>query len=131
MCVHRVGGLVVTASAGRSQDCDVTASYGWARALLGSYANCRVLLGSSPDVGSRDIAGPTCTVEREVFKPKKVENRLHVDKKGAKEPRGPGGLEGILSRWNQDTSGREARRGSVVAEGAKSDGEAAAGEKNE
>ena len=91
---------MVAASAGRDQDCDETSNYGWARALLGSYANCRVLLGSSPDVGSRDIAGPTCTVVREVFKPKKVENMLHVDKKGAKEPCGPGGLEGILSRRN-------------------------------
>jgi len=81
-CVHRVGGLVVAAIAGRGADRDVKESYGWARALLDRYSNCRVLPGSSSDVGSRVIASPTCTVVRDVFKPKKIENKLHVDRKG-------------------------------------------------
>ena len=71
---------MVAVSAGR---CDVKEYYGLARALLTSYVNCRVLPGSSPNVGSCVITGPTCSVLREDFKPKKVENRLHEDRKKA------------------------------------------------
>ena len=83
---------MVAASAGRGVDCDVKENYGWARALLGSYANCRVLMGNSPDVGSRDIAGPTCIVVREVFKPKK--GREHGACRQKKELKNRVGQEG-------------------------------------
>ncbi len=74
---------MVAASAGRGADCDVKENYGWARALLGSYANCLVLPGSSFDAGNGVIASLGYVVVREVFKPKKVKNRLHVDQKKA------------------------------------------------
>ena len=74
---------MVTASAGRGANCDVKENYGWARARLGSYANCQVLPGGSPTGGNRVIAVPRSIIDREVVKPKKVENMMHIDRKKA------------------------------------------------